>query len=102
MLYVLVLQDVTDAGRKLAMNVIEHCAAKLEPAVKQFLISSMTGENSVNCEIDYHDVIYNLYCCSPQILLGVVPYLTGELLVTSKIMACIFYFISLTALLHEF
>ncbi|KAL2932207.1 Sister chromatid cohesion protein PDS5-like protein B [Bienertia sinuspersici] len=73
-------KGVTDAGRKLAMNVIEHCAAKLEPAVKQFLISSMTGENSLNCEVDYHEVIYNLYCCSPQILLGVVPYLTGELL----------------------
>lgn len=73
-------KDVTDAGRKLAMDVIQHCAAKLEPAVKQFLISSMTGENSMKCEIDYHEIIYNLYRCSPQILLGVVPYLTGELL----------------------
>lgn len=73
-------KDVVDAGSRLAMNVIEHCAAKLEPAVKQFLISSMTGENSVNCDIDYHEVIYNLYRCSPQILSGVVPYLTGELL----------------------
>ncbi|XP_057536474.1 sister chromatid cohesion protein PDS5 homolog A [Amaranthus tricolor] len=73
-------KDVTDAGRKLAMDVIEHCAAILEPAVKQFLISSMTGENSTSCEVDYHEVIYNLYRCSPQILLGIVPYLTGELL----------------------
>ncbi|XP_021766736.1 sister chromatid cohesion protein PDS5 homolog A-A-like isoform X1 [Chenopodium quinoa] len=73
-------KDFTDAGRKLAMNVIEHFATKLEPYVKQFLISSMTGENSLNSEIDYHEVIYNLYRCSPQILLGVVPYLTGELL----------------------
>jgi len=68
------------------MNVIEHCAAKLGPAVKQFLISSMTGESSSNCHIDYHEVIYDLYCCSPQILSGVVPYLTGELLVSEEIL----------------
>ena len=89
MWYYLVLQDVTDAGRKLAMDVIEHCAAILEPAVKLFLISSMTGENSTSCEVDYHEVIYNLYRCSPQILLGIVPYLTGELLVISFLVPCV-------------
>ncbi|XP_021854385.2 sister chromatid cohesion protein PDS5 homolog A [Spinacia oleracea] len=73
-------KDVTVAGRKLAMNVIEHFSAKLEPYVKQFLMSSMTEESSLNSEIDYHEVIFNLYRCSPQILLGVVPYLTGEIL----------------------
>lgn len=73
-------KDVNGAARKLAMNVIERCAAKLGPAVKQFLISSMTGESSSNCHIDYHEVIYDLYCCSPEILSGVVPFLTGELL----------------------
>lgn len=85
MRYVLVVQDVTVAGRKLAMNVIEHFSAKLEPYVKQFLMSSMTEESSLNSEIDYHEVIFNLYRCSPQILLGVVPYLTGEILVTAKL-----------------
>jgi sister-chromatid-cohesion protein PDS5 len=70
------------AARRLAMNVIEHCAGKLEAGIKQFLISSMSGDNrSVNSQIDYHEVIYDIYRCAPQILLGVVPYLTGELLV---------------------
>lgn len=73
-------KDVTEAARNLTMNVIELCAAKLEPAVKQFLISSMSEDSSLNCQIDYHEVIYDLYRCSPQILSGVVPYLTGELL----------------------
>lgn len=73
--------DITVAARRLAMKVIEHCAGKLESGIKQFLISSMSGDNkSVNHQIDYHEVIYDVYCCAPQILSGVVPYLTGELL----------------------
>ena len=71
------------------MNVIEHCAAKLEPGIKQFLVSSISGDNrSMNSEIDYHEVIYDIYGCAPQILSGVIPYLTGELLV---IMESAFY-----------
>ncbi|KAK9156348.1 hypothetical protein Sjap_003828 [Stephania japonica] len=73
--------DVSGAARKIAMNVIEQCAGKLEPYVKQFLISSMSGDNSsLNSQVDYHEVIYDIYCCAPQILSGVIPYLTGELL----------------------
>lgn len=74
------------AARRLAMDVIEHCAVKLEAGIKQFLISSMSGDNkSVNGQIDYHEVIYDIYRCAPQILLGVVPYLTGELLVSTTL-----------------
>ncbi|XP_077217250.1 sister chromatid cohesion protein PDS5 homolog A-like isoform X2 [Tasmannia lanceolata] len=73
--------DVSMAARRLAMNVIEHCAGKLEPCIKQFLISSISGDNSsLNTQLDYHDVIYDLYQCAPQILCGITPYITGELL----------------------
>ncbi|XP_042521110.1 sister chromatid cohesion protein PDS5 homolog A-B isoform X2 [Macadamia integrifolia] len=73
--------DVSMAARRLAMNVIEHCAGKLEPGIKQFLISSMSGDkNSLSSQLDYHDVVYDLYHCAPQILSGIIPYLTGELL----------------------
>ncbi|GLU20621.1 hypothetical protein SLE2022_368110 [Rubroshorea leprosula] len=73
--------DVTKAARRLAMDVIEHCTGKLEAGIKQFLISSISGDNlSSYNQIDYHEVIYDVYCCAPQILAGVVPYLTGELL----------------------
>ncbi|OMO64698.1 Armadillo-like helical [Corchorus olitorius] len=76
-----VLKDVTPAVRKLAMNVIEQCSGKLEAGIKQFLISLMSGDNQlVNSEIDYHEVIYDVYRCAPQILSGVAPYLIGELL----------------------
>ncbi|CAA2987957.1 sister chromatid cohesion PDS5 homolog A isoform X1 [Olea europaea subsp. europaea] len=74
-------RDVTLAARRLAMNVIGHCAAKLEPGIKQFLVSSISGDNrSLKCQINYHEVIYDIHRCAPQILLGVIPFLTGELL----------------------
>ncbi|XP_050213901.1 sister chromatid cohesion protein PDS5 homolog A isoform X2 [Mercurialis annua] len=73
--------DVSSAARRLAMNVIKQCAGNLEAGIKQFLVSSISGDNrSANSQIDYHEVIYDVYCCAPQILSGVIPYLTGELL----------------------
>ncbi|KAG8365331.1 hypothetical protein BUALT_Bualt18G0093600 [Buddleja alternifolia] len=74
-------EDVSMAARKLAMNVIKNCASKLEPGIKQFLVSSMSGDSrSLKPEINYHGVLYDIYRCAPQILSGVVPHLTGELL----------------------
>ncbi|MED6121428.1 hypothetical protein PIB30_030020 [Stylosanthes scabra] len=74
-------KDGTMAARKLAMNVIQQCIGKLEPSIKQFLLSLMSGDdNLVNNEVEYHGVIYDLYCCAPQMLSGVLPYVTGELL----------------------
>lgn len=75
------------------MSVIKHCAGQLEPVVKQLLISSMSGDHgSSDRHIDYPEVIFDLYRCSPEILSGVVPYLTGELLVIVQSSACYFIF----------
>ncbi|KAH0459071.1 hypothetical protein IEQ34_011885 [Dendrobium chrysotoxum] len=73
--------EFTMAARKFAMNVIEHCAGKLEPSIRHFLISSLSGDSSnLNSPLDYHEVIYDLYQCVPQILSGIIPFMTGELL----------------------
>ncbi|XP_038893526.1 sister chromatid cohesion protein PDS5 homolog B isoform X2 [Benincasa hispida] len=73
--------NVSSAARKLAMNVIQNSAGKLEAAVKQFLVTSMSGENKPPYnQIDYHEVIYDIYRCAPQILSGIAAYLIGELL----------------------
>ncbi|CAN8245665.1 unnamed protein product [Cochlearia groenlandica] len=73
--------DVRDVARRLAMKVIEQCAPKVESDIKQFLISSMSEDSQFSSsQIDYHEVIYDLYRCVPQALSGVAPYLTGELL----------------------
>ncbi|XP_024637720.1 sister chromatid cohesion protein PDS5 homolog A isoform X2 [Medicago truncatula] len=74
-------KGVTMAAKRLAMNVIQHCVGKLESSIKQLLLSLMSGDSKlVNSQIEYHGIIYDLYCCAPQILSGVLPYVTGELL----------------------
>jgi len=66
------------------MDVIEHCAGNLEPYIKQFLVSSISGDiTRLNNSVDYHEVIYDVYQCAPQILYGIVPYITGVLLVST-------------------
>lgn len=55
---------------------------KLESPIKQFLVSSISGEGAfLSNTIDHHEVIFDLYQSGPQILTGVVPFITGELLV---------------------
>lgn len=64
------------------MNVIENCAGKLETSVKQLLSSSISGDTIASSNLlDYHEVIFDIYQCAPQILFGVIPYITSELLV---------------------
>lgn len=75
-------QDTAEAARRLAMKVIGLSAGQLEAGIKQLLVSSMSGDGGhLKPQIDYHEIIYDIYSCAPQVLSGVVPYLTGELLV---------------------
>lgn len=84
------------------MNVIQNSAGQLEAAVKQFLVTSMSGDNKPPYNlIDYHEVIYDIYRCAPQILSGIAPYLIGELLVINLLvtlvssLVCLFqYFVA--------
>ncbi|CAL0301082.1 unnamed protein product [Lupinus luteus] len=74
-------RNVTAAARKLSMNVIQQCIGKLEPSIRQFLLSLMSRDSKpVDSQVKYHEVIYDLYSCAPQILSGILPYVTGELL----------------------
>jgi sister chromatid cohesion protein PDS5 len=69
---------------KLAHNVIEHSAGKLEPYIKKFLTSSLAGDgSSSNGQVDHHEIILDVYQCAPKVAKVVVPYITGELLVWS-------------------
>ncbi|KAI3928595.1 hypothetical protein MKW98_024196, partial [Papaver atlanticum] len=73
--------DVSMAARRVGMKVIELCAVKLEPCIKQLLVPLMSGDGtSSTSNFDYHEVIYDIYRCAPQILSGMIPHLTGELL----------------------
>lgn len=73
-------KDISTVARKLAMDVVTQCAGKIEPGIKKFIVSSIPGDRSPqNPQIDYHEVIYDIYRCAPQALSQIVPYLTREL-----------------------
>lgn len=90
------------------MDIIEQCAGKLEPYIKQFLVSSLSGDSTfLDNSVDYHEVIYDVYQRSPQILHGIVPYITGELLVSipyflllSFLVLCFFSYMPLGYVIH--
>lgn len=69
------------------MNVIQQSMEKLEPCIKQFLLSLMSGDSkTMNSQVQYHEVIFDLYCCAPQTLSGVLPYVTEELMVNTDLL----------------
>lgn len=66
------------------MDVIQQCIGTLEPSIKQFFLSLVLGESkTVNSQVEYLEVLYDVCCCAPQILSGVLPYVTGELQVNN-------------------
>lgn len=71
------------ATRRLAMNVIKKCAAKLKAAMDLILESLMSGNRSdLKPEIDYHRVLYDFYQWAPDYVLSrAVPRLTRKLMV---------------------
>lgn len=78
-------QDICLVGKRLAMNVIKHCAVKLEPCIHKFLISAMSrNASSPDSHFDHHEAIYEIYCGAPQILHGVVSNMIEELSVVSS------------------
>ncbi|KOM53264.1 hypothetical protein LR48_Vigan09g192300 [Vigna angularis] len=74
-------RDVSGAARKLSLSIVQQCMEKLEPSIKQFLLSLISGDSQeMNSQVQYDEVIYDLYCCAPQILYEVFPYVTRELM----------------------
>lgn len=67
------------------MNVIQQCIGTLEPSIKEFFLSLVSGKSKpVNSQLQNHEVLYDICCCAPQILSGILPYVTGELEVISE------------------
>ncbi|WVY92603.1 hypothetical protein V8G54_031691 [Vigna mungo] len=74
-------RDVSGAARKLSLSIVQQCMEKLEPSIKQFLLSLISGDSQeMNSQVQYDEVIYDLYRCAPQILYEVFPYVTRELM----------------------
>ncbi|PWA83208.1 ARM repeat superfamily protein [Artemisia annua] len=75
-------KDASPASFQLAVSVIDHCSQALQPLVCRFLNRCILDRDSVNSELkeSYHDIIYEIFQCAPQMLIAVVPNLTQELL----------------------
>ncbi|KAM5564215.1 sister chromatid cohesion protein PDS5 [Rosa sericea] len=74
--------DTASASSQLAVSVIQTCAEKLEPLVCGFLTSCILDRDAVGSELKefYHEIIFKIFECAPQMLLAVIPNLTQELL----------------------
>lgn len=86
------MQHEPPSSYGLAVSVLQNCAEKLGPLVQSFLISSIEDKDSEGSELKafYHDIIFEIFKCAPQMLLAVIPNLTQELLVRG------YFFIKLT------
>ncbi|XP_021806603.1 sister chromatid cohesion protein PDS5 homolog A isoform X3 [Prunus avium] len=75
-------KDADSASSQLAVSVIQTCADKLESFVCGFLTSCILDRDAVGSELKefYHDIIFKIFKCAPQMLLAVIPNLTQELL----------------------
>ncbi|KAL4183551.1 hypothetical protein AMTRI_Chr11g98840 [Amborella trichopoda] len=70
------------ASFRLSVSAIQNCAAKLEPSVRRFLTSSILDSGPTGSELQgsYHEIIFEIFQCAPQMLLSVIPNLIQELL----------------------
>ncbi|KAK6939869.1 hypothetical protein RJ641_029400 [Dillenia turbinata] len=70
------------ASAQLAASVMQNCRENLEPLVHKFLRSCILDPDCVRSELKefYHEIIYEIFQFSPQMLLAVIPNLTQELL----------------------
>ncbi|XP_042494416.1 sister chromatid cohesion protein PDS5 homolog A isoform X2 [Macadamia integrifolia] len=70
------------ASFRLAVSVIQHCSEKLGPLIQQFLTSCILDRDTMGSELKefYHEIIFEIFQCAPQMVLPVIPTLTQELL----------------------
>ncbi|KAK4276740.1 hypothetical protein QN277_014853 [Acacia crassicarpa] len=76
-------KDATCAASQLAASIIS-CADEIElkPLVCWFLTSCINDRNAVSSGLkeSYHEIIFKIFQCAPEMLLAVIPSLIGELL----------------------
>ena len=77
------LFPVQGGAHKLAVDIIQNCAEKLEHIVRIFLSSCIFNKDAPANEHKklHHKIILEIFQCAPQMLFAVIPSLTHELLV---------------------
>ncbi len=73
------------------MAVVQNCADNLESHVRSFLTLVILEGRGLQTGLkkDYHEIIYEIYSCAPQMLLDVLPYLKEELVVCTISRLCV-------------
>uniref|UniRef100_J3L679 Uncharacterized protein n=1 Tax=Oryza brachyantha TaxID=4533 RepID=J3L679_ORYBR len=76
------VKEEKGASHKLAVEIIQNCAEKLEPILRTFLSSCIFNKDAPVNEIrkSHHKIIVEIFQCAPNMLFAVVPHLTHELL----------------------
>uniref|UniRef100_A0A453G0R9 Uncharacterized protein n=1 Tax=Aegilops tauschii subsp. strangulata TaxID=200361 RepID=A0A453G0R9_AEGTS len=76
-------------AHKLAVDIIQNCAEKLEHIVRIFLTSCILSKDAPVNEHRklHHKIILEIFQCAPQMLFAVIPCLTHELLVDIRLEA---------------
>ncbi|XP_021759751.1 sister chromatid cohesion protein PDS5 homolog A-like isoform X2 [Chenopodium quinoa] len=69
------------ASYRLAVALIQNCAEAIKPAVCGLLMSCISDRESVTSDLKeyYHEMIYEIFQCTPHMLLAVIPNLAQEL-----------------------
>lgn len=77
------LQGASASSSRLAASIIQNCTKELEPLVFEFLTSCILDRDAVGSKLKeyYHEILFEIFQCAPQMLLEVIPKLTQELLV---------------------
>ncbi|POO00116.1 Coatomer beta subunit [Trema orientale] len=75
-------KETPSASSQLAISVIQTCAEKLGPYVCGFLTSCILDRDAIRSELKefYHEIIFKISQCAPQMLHAVIPNMTQELL----------------------
>uniref|UniRef100_A0A1D1YLJ6 Sister chromatid cohesion protein PDS5 A n=1 Tax=Anthurium amnicola TaxID=1678845 RepID=A0A1D1YLJ6_9ARAE len=75
-------KGLPSASFKLTVSLVQNCAGRLEPHVRGFLTSSILERDTTRNELKgfYHEIIFEIFRCAPQMLIAVIPNLTQELL----------------------
>ncbi|XP_019182210.1 PREDICTED: sister chromatid cohesion protein pds5 isoform X2 [Ipomoea nil] len=70
------------ASKRLAIYIIQNYGGKLEHIIARFLRSCILNRDAVGSMVKeyYHEIIYEIFHCAPQMLISVIPTLTNELL----------------------
>jgi hypothetical protein len=87
------LLPVQGGAHKLAVDIIQNCAGKLEQTARIFLSTCISNKDAPVNEHRklHHKIIVEIFQCAPKMLFAVIPSLTQELLVCHSLLTLLHF-----------